>query len=237
MIQCDLCGPMAVQTSSQKQYAAIFVDDFSRYVHLFLLRLKSDFFETFTYFANAIENETDSKLAFFKSDGDGIFSEKNDKFEAFLQSKGIQHIFSTPYCPSQNGRVERVIRTIVEMARTIMIHGDASRSLWGEAMSQAVYVYNRLPHGGLPKQFSCPLAAWRGITIADPCRDLRVPFCLAYAQINSYLTKFDKKATACILLGNDSKRSCYRLLRQSDRSLVYSRDSAMKLFSHLYMML
>jgi len=132
MIHCDLCGPMSVQTSSQKQYAAIFVDDFSRYVHLFLLRLKSDFFETFTYFANAIENETDSKLAFFKSDGDGIFSEKNDKFEAFLQSKGIQHIFSTPYCPSQNGRVERVIRTIVEMARTIMIHGDAPRSLWGE---------------------------------------------------------------------------------------------------------
>ena len=96
MVHCDLCGPISVPTTSQKQHALIFIDDFSRYVHLFLLRFKSDFYDTFVFFITSIENETDCKVAFFKSDGDGIFSERNEKLEAFLASKGIKHIFSTP---------------------------------------------------------------------------------------------------------------------------------------------
>jgi len=160
MLHCDLFGPIAVETPSGKRHAAIFIDDFSRYVFVFLLRLKSEFFDCFVFLAQAIENETDSKLAFLKTDGDGIFR-KCEKLAAYCKAKGIRHLFSTPYCPSENGRPERVIRTLVEMACTSMIHGCAPRNLWGEAVCQAGYVYNRIPHSALPAQFTCPLSAWR----------------------------------------------------------------------------
>lgn len=223
MIHCDLCGPMSVETLSHKLHAAIFVDDYSRYAFIMLLRFKSDFFESFQFFLRAIENETDAKVAFLQTDGDGIFL-RDERLAALCATKGIRHIYSTPFCPAQNGRAERIIRTIVEMARTSMIHGSAPRSLWGEAMSHAVYVYNRLPHSAIPAQYTCPLSAWRSVPIENPFRTLRVPFCLAYAKINGHLTKFETKATACVLLGCDSQRNCYRLLRLSDRSVVYSRD-------------
>jgi len=181
MIHVDLCGPMSVETPSHKQHAAIFTDDYSRYAFISLLRFKSDFFEAFEFFVRAIENETDAKLAFLQTDGDGIFL-KDERLLAFCGSKGIRQVHSTPFCPAQNGRAERIIRTIVEMARTVMIHGSAPRNLWGEAMSNAVYVYNRLPHSAIPAQFSCPLSAWRGVPADNPFRTLRVPFCLAYAK-------------------------------------------------------
>lgn len=223
MIHCDLCGPMSVETTSHKLHAAIFTDDYSRYAFLILLRLKSDFFEAFEFFVRALENETDAKMAYFQTDGDGIFL-KDNRLAHFCEQRGIRHIYSTPFCPAQNGRAERINRTIVEMARTAMIHGAAPRNLWGEAMSNAVYVYNRLPHSAIPAHFSCPLSAWRSAPADNPYRTLRVPFCLAYAKVQDHVTKFEPKATACIMLGCDSQRNCYRLMRISDKSIVFSRD-------------
>jgi transposase InsO family protein len=58
---------------------------------------------------------------------------------------GVHHEFSTPHTPQQNGRAERQIRTVVEMARSLFASVGNCTQLWAEAVNTAVHVRNRLP--------------------------------------------------------------------------------------------
>ena len=44
------------------------------------------------------------------------------KFELYLKSKGIRHETSCAYTPEQNGVAERLNRTLVESARSMIAH-------------------------------------------------------------------------------------------------------------------
>jgi transposase InsO family protein len=80
----------------------------------------------------------------------GIFSSK--EFLTELVSKGQNIRFSGYGAAHQNGIAERGIRTVVGMARTMMLHaalryGDRviTQDLWPQAMDHAVWLYNRMP--------------------------------------------------------------------------------------------
>lgn len=80
----------------------------------------------------------------------GVFSSK--EFLAELVSKGQNIRFSGSGAAHQNGIAERGIRTVVGMARTMMLHaalryGDRviTQDLWPQAMDHAVWLYNRMP--------------------------------------------------------------------------------------------
>jgi transposase InsO family protein len=80
----------------------------------------------------------------------GIFSSK--EFLGELVSKGQNIRFSGSGAAHQNGVAERGIRTVVGMARTMMLHaalryGDRviTQDLWPQAMDHAVWLYNRMP--------------------------------------------------------------------------------------------
>lgn len=47
LIHTDVCGPMQTTSLGRALYFLIFVDDYSRYTHVYFLKSKSD---TFTYF-------------------------------------------------------------------------------------------------------------------------------------------------------------------------------------------
>src|SRR6266508_4243356 len=69
---------------------------------------------------------------------------KNSSFDHFCAEKGIEHQFSSPYVPQQNGVVERKNRILVEMARTMLDEYQTPRRFWVEAISTACYVSNRV---------------------------------------------------------------------------------------------
>ena len=52
---------------------------------------------------------------------------------------------TSPYSSYQNANAERAIRTIVNMARTMMIHAQAPRHEWIYALRTATYILRRLP--------------------------------------------------------------------------------------------
>ena len=92
----------------------------------------------------------------------GIF--RSQEFRSELESRFQTISFSGVGAHHQNGVAERAIRTIVESARTMMLHAllhwpdEVDMSLWPFAMDYAVYLYNRMPNkdtGVAPLELFC----------------------------------------------------------------------------------
>jgi hypothetical protein len=53
--------------------------------------------------------------------------------------------FSCPYTSQQNGKAERVIRTVNDIARTLLFQASMPPKFWVESLHAATYLLNRLP--------------------------------------------------------------------------------------------
>jgi hypothetical protein len=52
----------------------------------------------------------------------------------------------------KNGVAERIISTITEKARAMLIDSQAPIQLWGEAVNTAIYLHRRSPNEGLKRK-------------------------------------------------------------------------------------
>jgi transposase InsO family protein len=119
LLHMDLVGPARVRSAGGKWYVLVVVDDYSRYVCVFFLEEKG---ETFGFVQDLIlrlrnERHGDAIRA-IRSDNGSEF--RSSHFETFCHDLGLEHQFSSPYTPPQNGVVERKNRTLCEMARTML---------------------------------------------------------------------------------------------------------------------
>ncbi|GJS88076.1 retrovirus-related pol polyprotein from transposon TNT 1-94 [Tanacetum coccineum] len=65
------------------------------------------------------------------------------KFLKMIQKVDISHETSVARSPQQNGVVKRRNRTLIEVARTMLIYAKAPLFLWAEAVATACYTQNR----------------------------------------------------------------------------------------------
>ncbi|WVZ89272.1 hypothetical protein U9M48_035698 [Paspalum notatum var. saurae] len=89
-----------------------------------------------------LRNESHKAMRAIRSDNGGEF--RNSRFENFCRDLGLEHQFSSPYTPPQNGGVERKNRTLVEMARTMLDEHRTSRCFWAEVVNTDCYIANRI---------------------------------------------------------------------------------------------
>ncbi|KAH9668310.1 Integrase catalytic domain-containing protein [Citrus sinensis] len=125
-----------------KYYAFVIVDDYSRYTWVLFLANKDDALDAFKVLCKKIQNEKGYGIACIRSDHGGEF--ENHAFEIFCNDFGIEHQFSSPRTPQQNGVVERKNRSIQEMARTMLNENSLPKYFWAEAVNTACYVLNRV---------------------------------------------------------------------------------------------
>ena len=57
LIHSDLCGPMLVPSANGNKYIMTFIDDYTKMCWVYLLKNKSNAFETFKNFHKWIEND------------------------------------------------------------------------------------------------------------------------------------------------------------------------------------
>ncbi|GJU35892.1 retrovirus-related pol polyprotein from transposon TNT 1-94 [Tanacetum coccineum] len=80
----------------------------------------------------------------------------NQTLRKFYEKVGISHETSVARSPQQNGVVERHNRTLIKVARTMLIYAKAPLFLWAEAVATECYTQNhsiiRLHHGKTPYQ-------------------------------------------------------------------------------------
>jgi transposase InsO family protein len=123
-------------------YGLVIVDDFSRYTWTLFLSHKNQAFSAFKGLAKIIQNQKDLKIACIRSDHGTEF--ENLDFEKNCDKHSIEHNFSSPRTPQQNGVVERKNRSLVELARTMLNDMDLPKYFWADAVSTACHVMNRV---------------------------------------------------------------------------------------------
>lgn len=67
----------------------------------------------------------------------------NQAFQEVLQSNRIKHTSTAPYSSYQNGKSERMWRTLMETSRALIIEAKIPKSLWPYAARHAQYLRNR----------------------------------------------------------------------------------------------
>ena len=135
LIHSDVCGPMSVPSVGGSRYFVSFIDDYSRYTTVHMMKNKSEVSDKLLKFVNLAENLTGEKVKKVRSDNGGEYV-GNDIIE-FCKHRGIVHEYTIPYTPQQNGVAERMNRTLMEMARSMLYHANLEKDLWAEAVSTA----------------------------------------------------------------------------------------------------
>lgn len=220
LIHSDICGPMQTPSLGGSKYFITFIDDYSRCCTVYFIRHKSEALEKFKAFEAAAVNRSNLGIVTLRTDNGGEYLSK--EFSEYLKEKGIAHECSVPYTPEQNGVAERMNRTLVESARTMLKHARLSNTYWAEAVSTAAYIRNRLPSAALDNKVT-PYELWYG---SKPnVRDFRVFGCAAFAHVTSSLRqKLDSKAIKVRFLGYSKQSKGYRLLDESRNRFFTSRD-------------
>jgi len=87
---------------------------------------------------------------FLRDNGWGEY--ENKTFRYVLMARGTTSEPCPPYAHQMNGLAERMIRTITEKARAIMINSQAPIQFWGETVNTAVYLHQRSLNEGLKRK-------------------------------------------------------------------------------------
>lgn len=219
LIHTDLCGPMRVESMGKKFYFATFIDDFSRKVYVYFLRNKSEYLNIFKEFKAEVELKTGKRIKNIRSDNASEL--KSQQFDNFLKKYGIKHQFSVQYTPEQNGVAERMNRTLVEMARTIMIEAKLPEFLWAELIMTASYIRNLCPTKLNNNKTPEELFTGKKPTV----KHLRQIGCKAFVlDKKSGKSKWQARSSEFILIGYSSESKAYRLWKRGTHSVVKSRD-------------
>lgn len=91
-----------------------------------------------------------------QTDNAGEFIVK--KWTKICQDEGVTHYMTAPYGPSMNSYAERVIKTIINHASSMLWAAGIREEFWALAVKTSTYLLNRLPHGGL--EDTTPYEMW-----------------------------------------------------------------------------
>ncbi|MCQ7012838.1 DDE-type integrase/transposase/recombinase, partial [Clostridioides difficile] len=101
LVHSDLCGPMTIQARGGYEYFVTFIDDYSRYGYIYLMRRKSECFGKFKEFKAEVENRQGKSIKSLRSDRGGEYL--SGEFRSYLSEVGIQSQLTAPGTPQQNG--------------------------------------------------------------------------------------------------------------------------------------
>ena len=140
------------------KYFITFINDYSRYMYLYLLRSKDEALGAFKVFKAEVENQCGKHIKIVRSDGGGEYYGKYTKngqvlgsFAKFLQENGIVAQYTMHGSPDQNGVAKRRNRTLMDMVRGMRSSTKLPQYLWCEALKTTMYILNRVPTKAVPK--------------------------------------------------------------------------------------
>lgn len=142
LIHCDLWTSPVMSISGYKYYL-VCLDDFTHYLWTFPLTLKSDTFNTLRNFHSYILTHFNCRVQFIQCDNGREFD--NNAARSFFLAQGIHLRLSCPHTSQQNGKAERVIRSINNIVRTLLFQASMPPAYWVESLRTATHLFNLYP--------------------------------------------------------------------------------------------
>ena len=217
-IYTDAWGPYRVPSLAGDTYFFTFTDDYSRKSWVYTTNSRAKLRDIFTEFKVQVELETSAKIQIVRCDN---ISEYKALAVMFGKDYGIQFEFTTTYTPEQNGVSERLNRSLVTAARTMLSDAKLPVRFWADAVKTACYLRNRTPIG--PNGIT-PEEAYSGKR--PSVEHLRAWGCVAYAHLapinRSRNDKMHPVAIRTCLIGYTPTTRQYRLYDPAKKAILVS---------------
>lgn len=217
-VHIDLSGIINKESLKGFRYYMLCKDEATDFDMVYFCKTKSEVPSLLAKLITDFEAIANKPIRTIYSDNGSEF--KNSVTDLLFAKEKIQHLTSAPFCPQQNGRIEREIQSIQNMART-MLHASAlPLTLWPEAVATAVYIKNRLPNS------SCNLTPVERLTKIKPEISHILEFGAPVHLIvnDEYLTKWDARTCPGFMVGFTRKRNTYKVFVPSKNRVIDSSD-------------
>jgi transposase InsO family protein len=217
LVHTDVCGPMQVASLGGRKYFVTLLDDFTGLSFAVPIPHKSSVASELKRVLNELETQCGFKVKTLRSDRGGEYL--NTELKDFFASKGIIHQTTAPHTPQQNGKAERLNRTLIERTRTLLVESQLPISLWAEAVSTVNYLRNISPSTG---RDITPFEAFYGNK--PDVSALRVFGCVAYALTPKELRqKLEPTSQRGRMVGYEPHSKAYRIFLDTGKVII-SRD-------------
>jgi hypothetical protein len=225
-IAADAKGPISQPTPEGYKYFFLVVCLFSCFFWAFLAKSQDEWKTIWPSFVKQAEASTGKPqtVSFVITDGHTVHSASAIK--EFNDERGIQTFATSPHSQWQDP-AERGIQTIMNGARTSLIHGGGREWMWGWAVLHSVDSANRMrpPHVRPGFEGKSRLRMmYPEMTIEKEMRTHRPFLCLAFKTIPiaERAANFHPRAQACVYLRYDPSKKAYALLTLPGLHLTYS---------------
>src|SRR5882672_10558620 len=217
-VHSDISGPEDVGTLYGEKYMLNLIDDYSGMAWIYPLKKKSDAPAVFLEWKALVKNESGEHVKLFRTDNGGKFT--SDSFALYLRGEGIRHQTTAPYTSAENGKSERLHRTIMNRARAIRTDSKLPLNMWGEAVKAASYLKNRMPTRTLVDK--TPYKMWYGRR--PDVSHLRELGCKVWVHILGDNPKIYNWSIECVLVGYSENSKMYCCLGHSSGRIHVSRN-------------
>lgn len=219
-IHTDVCGPIAISSPRGSRYFLLFKDECSGFRSVYFMQNKSEVLSIFKEFETLVFRQTGNRVKVLHSDNGTEYV--SAAFKQFLKEKGIIHETSSPYIHQQNGRAEREIRSLVTVARSMLIARNIPTYLWTEAVKTASYLLNRV----ITSQSNGVTAYGKWFSRKPQVKHLRIFGCDAYMHVpkERQVSKYNPRSKKLLFVGYDGESKNYRLFDVSTQKIYISSD-------------
>ncbi|KAK9732073.1 Integrase core domain [Popillia japonica] len=158
LVHTDVCGPINPVSHTGNMYFVTFVDDYSRFVMVYVIEHKDEVLKCFKdYEAKVSALFSNKKIAKLKCDNGREYC--SNSFLKFCEEKGIEISYTPPYTPQMNGVAERMNQTISytppytpqmngvaeRMNQTLMDKASCSYCCVFNQQNAIIFAYARVP--------------------------------------------------------------------------------------------
>jgi histone deacetylase 1/2 len=193
LVFSDVWGPAPASVSKHSYYVC-FIDDFSKFSWIYLLKNRSDVFQVFLNYQAYVERKFGRKIITMQTDWGGEY----EKLNGYFQKIGITHHVSCPHAHQQNGSAERKHRHIVEVGLSLLAHASMPLKFWDEAFLTATFLINLLPS----KVINSETPVERLLHTKPNYDSLRIFGCACWPNLRPYnKRKLAYRSTQCVFLG------------------------------------
>lgn len=220
-IYIDIWGPAPVVSAGGAKYFMLVVDGASSYRKVYFIPSKSAdvTLQVFKDYHKESERQTGKKLKHVRLDMGREWY--NEQWNRYAKDCGILLDYTTPYAHQQNGKAERSMRTLLDMARTMLADSSLPQKYWADAVQCAVYTRNFIPPTNAPMM----IPAERWLRRRQDVSHLRPFGSTAYAHIPTEVSpsKLSPRSVKLTLVGY-YEHTGYKLLDRTSGRAYKSRD-------------